>query len=130
MGCTPGFWKAPQHFDSWPAPYTPTTLLNTVFDLNAGGFNYNNLNGVGAVNDSLLDALNYQGGSTLQGAAEILLRAGVSAVLNAQSGIGYPLNVTQIVTAVNAALATGDRTTIINLANQLNAFNNLPCPLS
>jgi len=27
-GCTPGYWKASQHFDSWTAPYDPDDLFN------------------------------------------------------------------------------------------------------
>ena len=30
-GCTPGYWKQSHHFDSWPAPYTPTMLFSDVF---------------------------------------------------------------------------------------------------
>ena len=30
-GCTPGYWKQPQHFDSW-VTYSPSTLFSSVFD--------------------------------------------------------------------------------------------------
>ena len=30
-GCTPGYWKQKQHFDSYPAGYSPNTRFNTVF---------------------------------------------------------------------------------------------------
>jgi hypothetical protein len=53
---------------------------------------------------------------------------GVSALLNACS-VSYPLTTAQIIAQVNAALASCDRTTILNEASQLNGFNNLPCPL-
>jgi hypothetical protein len=92
-GCTPGFWKQEQHFYAWPAPYTPTTLLKNVFNLNG----FTDLNGIGSPNDSLLDALNYMGGDDLNGAAEILLRAAVSGLLNAASpDVDYALTVTEI----------------------------------
>jgi hypothetical protein len=26
LGRTPGYWRQPQHFDEWPAPYYPTTV--------------------------------------------------------------------------------------------------------
>jgi hypothetical protein len=129
QGCTPGYWKQDQHFDSWPSPYTPSTLLKTVFNLTPPGFDYTNLNGTGATNDSMLDALNYQGGSTLRDKAEILLRAATSAVLNAK-GLNYPLTVAQIQTAVNSALASGNKDTITNLASTLDGYNNAPCPLN
>jgi hypothetical protein len=80
---------------------------------------------------TLADALAFKGGSTIDGAAQILLRAAVAAVLNAASpDISYPLTVTQIVNQVNAALATGDRGTILALASQLDGDNNLGCPIS
>jgi hypothetical protein len=55
-----------------------------------------------------------------------LLRAGVAAYLNAVSGIGYPLSAAQVVSMVNAALDSNDRATMLALAAQLDAYNNLP----
>ena len=82
---------------------------------------------------SQVQALNFRGGNTIPEKAEILLRAAVAAVLNADSpGVNYPLTSTQVIDAVNAALASQDATTIINLANQLDGDNNGPggCPLN
>ncbi len=31
-GCTPGYWKQPQHFGSYTAPYTPGTPFADVFE--------------------------------------------------------------------------------------------------
>jgi hypothetical protein len=76
---------------------------------------------------SLLNALKFQGGSTLEGAAEILLRAAVAAILNANVFGG---SASSIIAEVNAALASNDRTTILDLASSLDAANNLGCPLS
>ena len=42
----------------------------------------------------------------------------------------YPLTQAQIIAQVNTALATGNRATIITLANQLDQYNNLGCPLN
>jgi hypothetical protein len=79
----------------------------------------------------MLDALRYPGGNGLPGAARILLRAAVAAVLNARSpAINYPLSVAQIQFAVNNALASGDRDTMLDLASSLDRNNNLGCPLS
>jgi len=125
-GCGTGFWKQSQHFGDWPAPYSPSTLLKTVFNLNG----FTNLDGNATPDDTMLDALRYHGGSGLPGAARILLRAAVAAVLNAQSpDINYPLSLVQIQTAVNNALASGDRDTMLNLASTLDHDNNLGCPL-
>lgn len=77
-------------------------------------------------NLTLLEALSLQGGPGTTGAAQNLLRAGVAAFLNASSGIGYPLNATQVVNMVNAALDSNDRATMLSVASQLDTFNNLP----
>jgi hypothetical protein len=116
-GCTPGFWKQPQHFDSWPEELSPdTTVL-------AAGF-------VGTGNDdaTLLEALSFQGGPTVQDAKNILMRAAVAALLNSFA-VDYPLSPDEVVDMVNDALASGDRATILALAGVLDANNNLGCPL-
>ena len=126
-GCTPGYWKQDQHFDSWPAPFVPTapgaTLLKDVFSLNG----YTNLNGDATADDTLLEALSYQGGDTLEGKAQILLRAAAAAVLNSAS-LSYPLTLGQIQTAVNNALASNDEDTMTDLAGILDGNNNARCP--
>jgi hypothetical protein len=63
-----------------------------------------------------------------------LLRAGTAALLNASinenlagvvPGMGYyPYTVAQVINLVNAALASGNRTTIITLASQFDMANN------
>jgi hypothetical protein len=77
-------------------------------------------------NLTLREALSLQGGPGVQGGAQNLLRAGVAAYLNAVSGIGYPLTAAQVVAMVNAALDSNDRATMLALAAQLDAYNNLP----
>jgi hypothetical protein len=128
QGCTPGYWKQDQHFDSWRV-YVPTgasaTLLKSLFNLNG----FTNLDGNATANDTLLDALNYQGGDDLRGAAQILLRAAAASVLNAQS-VNYPKTLAQIQSAVNSALASSDRSTMLELASILDVLNNAPCPLN
>lgn len=70
------------------------------------------------------------GGPGPHGGAEILLRAGIAALLNSASpSISYPLTTAQVIAQVDAALATEDRPTMIALADQLDMFNNLHCPL-
>jgi hypothetical protein len=81
-----------------------------------------------ATTTTLEQALSLQGGSTLHGAAEILLRAGAAAYLNSVEGLGYPLSTGQVVLEVNGALASLDRATIIAEATRLDQFNNLGCP--
>jgi len=122
-GCTPGYYKQSQHFDSWPSIYTPTTTVGSVFtgvDASLSG-------------ETLLDALQGGGGTGLVGAETVLLRAAVAALLNASvSGMNYPLTAGQIIDQVNAALATGNRDAILTLAATLDSYNNGTggCPLS
>jgi hypothetical protein len=78
---------------------------------------------------TLLAALSFQGGSTVQDAKNILLRAAAAAYLNSLA-VDYPLTTAQVVSMVNAALASGDRDTILALASVLDANNNGNCVLS
>jgi len=125
VGCTPGFWKnnaAKKNASQWTT-YTPGELLS------AAGFTtpITFTDGSTLADVTLLQALSFQGGSTLEGASETLLRAAVAAILNAAKFGG---SASTIITNVNDALASGDRTTIISLAATLDAANNLGCPLS
>ena len=121
-GCTPGFWK--NSTGSWVG-YSPNQLVGSVFSLPSGVLN----NQLG--DDSLLEALNYGGGNNLLGAARILLRAAVASLLNAANpDVEFPRTEAEIIAAVNAALATGNRATILALASELDDDNNLGCDLA
>ena len=121
-GCTPGYWKQKQHFDSWPAGYTPNQTVESVFDVPA-------FPKLGAA--KLVTALGFDGGTTLKEAAQILLRAAVAAVLNtATPGMNYPRTTANVISQVNAALASNSRSTILSLATTLDNLNNLYCPLN
>ncbi|MFL6192702.1 MAG: hypothetical protein ACJ75H_00915 [Thermoanaerobaculia bacterium] len=121
-GCTPGYWK--NHTDSWPPTgYLPSQTVKSVF---SQASIYSSLG-----NSSLLDALGFQGGSTLEGAAGNLLRASVASLLDASHpGVDYPRTPASIISAVNSALASGNRDTMLTLASQLDADNNGGCPLN
>lgn len=120
-GCTLGYWK--NHLDSWPATgYSPSQSVASVF---AGATAYSDLGTA-----SLWQALYFHGGTSAHGAAEILLRAAVASLLNAaHPGVDFPKTVATVVSSVDAALSSGDRTTMLHLAAQLDAANNLGCPL-
>jgi hypothetical protein len=130
-GCTPGYWK--NHTDNWyenvdsegnftdPIPTTKKLAPALVPSDHR------------LANTTFLDALNFGGGPGLEGAEQILLRAAVAAWLNAaHEGLGYPLRRGELQTMVYAALATGDRDTILELATYLDDLNNSPygCPLN
>lgn len=121
QGCPPGYWK--NHTDSWPPTgFSPSQKVNSVFAV--PGY-YSTLG-----NATLLEALAFGGGPGGEGAAEILLRAAVAALLNASHpGIDYPLFVPEVTSQVNAAL-TQPRDAMLTLAAQLDADNNLGCPLN
>jgi len=130
QGCTPGYWKQPQHFHSWTG-YVPTQLISSVFNVPSifpDGTDGSSLSG-----STLLAGLAFQGGSTLNGSAQILLRAAIAGLLNANNpNVAYPMTTAQIVTSVNAALNSGSRNTMLNLASSIDNANNGQggCPLS
>ena len=115
QGCTPGYWK--NHTDAWVGD-SPSALVSSVFS-NAAPYD----------GDTLLQALHLQGGPGVDGAEQILLRAAVSALLNS-TAVNYPLTTSEVITMTDNALATGDRGTILGVAAELDALNNLGCPLS
>jgi uncharacterized repeat protein (TIGR01451 family) len=122
QGCTPGYWK--NHTDSWP----PTGLSpsQTVVSVFAQAAAYPNL-----ASTSLHQALDFDGGDGVEGAARILLRAAVASLLNAShSGVSYPRTAFVVVGDVNDALASGSRDAMLGLASALDRDNNLGCPLN
>lgn len=121
-GCTPGYWK--NHTRSWSGTgYSPSQTVVSVF---SGASAFPSLAG-----QTLLQALQGGGGPGTLGAAKILLRAATAALLNAaSSGVDYPRTSAQIISDVNAALASNNRDTMLALASALDRDNNLGCPLS
>lgn len=124
-GCTPGYWK--NHTSNWEE-YKSSRVVGTVFDFSDAP------SAVAAYSGTTFgDALRLKGGSGLSGATEILLRAAVAATLNAaHEGLGYPLSrygADGIFAQVNAALESGDRQAMLDLAKYLDNLNNLGCPL-
>lgn len=124
-GCTPGYWKT--HQNNWEE-YAPSTVVGKVFNFSGAPAP------VAAYADTTFaEALRLKGGRGLDGATEILLRAAVAATLNAaHEGLGYPLRRfvdDGIFEQVNAALASGDRQEMLELAAYLDRLNNLGCPL-
>jgi hypothetical protein len=120
-GCTPGYWK--NHPRSWAATgYSPTQTLESVFNVP---------DAYGLDNVTLLAALSLSGGSTTAKAAGVLLHHAVAALLNAaHPGVDYPRTAASIITATNAALATGSRATILALKDALDRDNNRGCPIN
>lgn len=110
QGCTPGYWKQSQHFDSWPAAYAPGMSFDAVFADAFPGM-------------TLLDVLK-QGG----GGIKALGRHTVAALLNAGNGdVQNGLTTAQVISAFDAAFASGDYETQKNIFEGL---NELGCPLN
>jgi hypothetical protein len=118
QGCSHGFWK--NHLSAWAGTaFAPNQTIASVFS------------GAGVLGSKTLQqALSFKGGSSLDGAKQILLRQAVAALLNAaHPDVSYPETTTQVIADVNAALASGARATILSLAQTLDQQNNLGCPL-
>jgi hypothetical protein len=142
-GLTPGFWK--NNWENWNGSawqftknpltgvaYKGTDTLKSAFNPSSTLLNDPNYSALWS--QTLDQALNFQGGSTVQAAAQILLRQAVAGLLNATYTVvvggktitmKYPLTASQIITQVDNALATDNRDTILALASQLDSFNNL-----
>jgi hypothetical protein len=122
-GCTPGYWK--NHLDSWAGTgFAPTDTLESVFDVP---------DSLGMDSTTLLQALNFNGGSGVSGGARILLRAAVASLLNsAHAGVDFPMSTADVISDTNAALASLDRDMMIGLGGDLDDANNGEdgCPLN
>lgn len=112
-GCTPGYWRQDQHFDSWvPTGYAPGNDFETVFGVNAS-FNPH----------TLLDAV-WLGG----GGENALARHAVAALLNASHpSVDYEYSAADVISMVQQAYASGDFEDIKDL---FDAANNAGCPLN
>ncbi len=111
-GCTPGYWKQSQHFDSWPAPYTPGMQFSAVFENAFPGM-------------TLLQVLQ-QGG----GGLKALGRHTVAALLNsASSGVDYDLTTAQVIQLFND-LYPSTTTEYNKLKDYFAKFNEQGCPLN
>ena len=129
-GCTPGYWKQSQHFDSWAATGFQTT--QKVGDVFTGAGAYK-VDGTPASKFTLLQALSFPDdpGSSIDGAAQLLLRAAVAALLNASHpDLSFGMTTAEIISAVNEALASRDRATILALQQELDDANNQGCTLN
>lgn len=108
-GCTPGYWKQVQHFDSWCTEYSPSDDFETVFGVDA------------SFTVTLLDALK-QGG----GGEKALARHAVAALLNGCYALDY-YTPAQVIDMVQDSYASTD---FESFKNVFEAENELGCPLN
>jgi hypothetical protein len=110
-GCTPGYWKQPQHFDSWVV-YTQDQLYDDVFGVTS----------TFAAN-TLLEVLKQGGGGEIA-----LGRHAVAALLNSVNpDVSYEFTAAEVIAIVQDAYATGNFKAAKNL---LQDQNELGCPLN
>jgi hypothetical protein len=120
-GCTPGFWK--NHVARWAG--TGLTAGQTTGSVFSAASAFPTL-----ASRTLLQSLQGGGGSGTLGSARTLLRAAVAALLNAaHPNLDYPLSTADVIAAVNAALASNNRATMLTLATALDNNNQLGCNL-
>ena len=113
QGCSHGFWK--NNTGAWVGYSTSTTLGSQFANVPSN-----------LANKTFLEALNFQ--SKIGSEGRLLLQA-VAALLNAaHPDIGYPLSEAEIKTRVGTALA-GTAIDEEALKDELDAYNNLGCPL-
>lgn len=108
-GCTPGYWKQPQHLDSWCAEYNPDDDFESVFGVDA------------SFTVTLLEALK-QGG----GGEKALARHAVAALLNGCYGLEY-YSPSQVMDMVQDAYSSTDFESAKNIFEW---GNELGCPLN
>ena len=119
-GCTPGYWKQDQHFDSW-VEFEPGDFFEAVFGVEdvtvrAGGRSTID-------NPTLLEALNATGGGV-----NALARHAVAALLNASNpDVESDFTVAEVIALVQEAFESGDFETAQRL---LAAANEQGCPLN
>lgn len=122
--CTPGYWKQPQHFGNWAAPYSPVPVETVYVDVFGVGGNLPGLPGK-YKNITLLGALEADGNTD----HEALLRHSAAALLNtANSNVNYPLSTQEVINLVRSAFATG---TAAAAHAELAGYNEtFDCPLA
>jgi len=138
---TPGFWKnntkdSKNSHDAWKyTQYSTGQTLGEIFGAAAPCL-YNTkpekIKGNKTFAEyTLLQALSFQGGTTISGKMEILLRELVASLLNASfhetmltpTGV-YPYSSAYVIGTLSPVLCSGDANQIIALYTQLNAINN------
>ncbi|MBI5461320.1 MAG: DUF4215 domain-containing protein [Gammaproteobacteria bacterium] len=112
QGCTPGYWKQTQHFDSWAAPYTPSTQFSAVFEDAFPG-------------KSLLQVMKTGGGGL-----NALGRHTVAALLNAASAdVNYGQTTGGVIDAFNSVYP-GTKAAYTSVKDDFAEDNESGCPLN
>ena len=109
-GCTPGYWKQDQHFDSWVG-YAPGDSFEAVFGRDVPG------------TPSLLDALKLGGGGL-----KALMRHATAALLNASNpNVTFPYSVGDVIALFQTAFDSGNYEAT---KDTFEGLNQTGCPLN
>jgi hypothetical protein len=121
-GCTPGFWRNCTYH--WAAAGYPNGNVLKVSEV----FDFDPCVSANIRNATLHQAIQFGGGGGIDGAARNLLRAAVASLLNAASPlVNFPMTEQAVIGAVNEALQSCDRQTMLALASELDELNNAGC---
>ncbi|MDQ3957946.1 MAG: Ig-like domain repeat protein, partial [Actinomycetota bacterium] len=115
QGCTPGYWKQDQHFDSWTG-VTPSSSFEAIFGRPTAF----------PGNPSMLTVLRFDGAGL-----QALGRHAAAALLNANSpGVDYPFLSSEVIQMFQAAFDSGDPVLIEITKNEFDAASNALCLLN
>jgi hypothetical protein len=114
-GCTPGYWKQNQHFDSYPANVLPNQTFASIFGAIPAAYKV-------PASLTVVEALDYNGGGI-----NALIRHAMAAYLNA-STLNFGMTPAQVVAAFQQAIAAGGN--IEATKNRFDTLNNQGCPLN
>lgn len=119
-GCTPGYWK--NHVDAW-VTFSPDQPVYDIFAIPSWLWPL-------VSGDTALYLLNYKGGPGDYGAARILLRHAMAAMLNAtHPDVSYPALTTGNVQDLVADALAEDREVMLQEKAVLEFLNEAGCPL-
>ena len=118
MGCTPGYWRQPHHYDSW-MDFAPTDDFDATFGVAAIPLRRPERGTTAGL--TLGEAVRLRGGGV-----NALIRHAVAALLNADQGF-YPLTEAQVLADFQAAVGGGD---VEGTKNTFAGYNELGCPLN
>jgi hypothetical protein len=120
-GCTPGYWKQEQHFDSWTT-YIPSTPFFDVFERAIEIKWSEKGKPEDTANPTLLQALQANGGGI-----NALARHAVAALLNADNpGVEFAFTTSEVIALFQAAFDSGD---LESTKEMLEEANEAGCPL-
>jgi hypothetical protein len=125
-GCSPGYWK--NHVERWHPNYLPTAMFFSVFGVNA--FPGATLYSVICMNAAPLVPASCTPTSNCTEALKACGMHAVAALQNAATDVSFVYDSDTVKASFASAYASGSKTTIWSLKNQLDRENNMGCPFA